>query len=261
MVLVGLAGVALGRQRARRALARAGAGVVAIGLALPAVLLRTAPPPVAEVADGVVIHRGGATVVVIGSARVRADDLLEGLRRAGIVRIDVLVLHGGGPATTRLVAAVRHRWRPALVLAPTGNDVPGATTPPPGARYAIGRLVVTVLAAPASARHLVVRVDHATGQEALRSQASATGFDQPSRGPPACGQASVGSAMQAQPVGSGEDVLGRRPIAPPVEATTRPTGWPGVHPCRSPEETMMRATMTSGPVADAAVEGHVEGRD
>ena len=43
------------------------------------------------------------------SAQVRADELLEGLRRAGIVRVDLLAAYGGGPATSALVAARTQR--------------------------------------------------------------------------------------------------------------------------------------------------------
>ena len=163
VVAVGVAGVRWARRRDHRRLVQVSGALVLLGMVTPAVVLRSTVPPVVAVADGATVHRGGgATVVVLESARVRADDLLEGLRRAGVRRIDVLAVRGGGPATVALVAAVRHRWRPARVLAPVGHAVPGARTPRPGTALSVGGLTVTAERPPhrGAAASLVVRIDH-----------------------------------------------------------------------------------------------------
>jgi ComEC/Rec2-related protein len=205
VVTAGGAGVLWGRRRDRRRLVRASVALVLIGMAAPAIILRTAVSPVVVVADGATVHRrGGATVVVLESARIRADDLLEGLRRAGVRRIDVLAVRGGGPATSALVAAVRHRWRPGEVLAPDGHAIPDARTPRPGATLAVGRLAVTVESPrrTTAGSALVVRVDHRRVASALPARA---------RGPPA---GSVPSVLDARGrIDPNELVPGLRPSA------------------------------------------------
>lgn len=113
---------------AARALA---AAVVAFVLLSPAVALRS-PPFHANVAEGADLYRSGGATVLVLDGRIRAADLLQGLRRAGVRRLDLVVA-----ATTvgpDLVATLRHRWVVATTL-------DGARGP---MRAAVGPLIVTV---------------------------------------------------------------------------------------------------------------------
>lgn len=119
---VGLAG----RTRALRVLAVL---VAAIAVLAPAAALRD-PPIEVRPAEGVVVHRaGGATVAVVDGSPA---DALEGLRLAGVRRIDVLVVDGRSASS--LPAVLRHRWRVGRVI--------DATRSPP-VRVRVGALVVS----------------------------------------------------------------------------------------------------------------------
>lgn len=102
--------LASGRREGRVARAlRVGAALVAVAaLAAPAWALRH-PPPHQEPAPGVAVWRSGATVVVI-APRTGPTATLEGLRHAGVTRIDLLVV-GPGSGAGDEAAAARHRAR------------------------------------------------------------------------------------------------------------------------------------------------------
>lgn len=116
--LAGL-GVLVGtRWRAMAIVASAAAAVV---LLLPALALRS-PPEVQPLGRGAEVRRvEGRTEVVVGGASAR--DLLEGLRRAGVRRIDVL--HADGPVDAATLRALRHRWAVGVVVAPGEGQPPG----------------------------------------------------------------------------------------------------------------------------------------
>jgi len=144
LALLAGAGLLVATNRRRRRVLH-GAALVVIGGALlaPALTLR-APPngrtPLGPAAD--LWRSGGATVVVAGGD-ARPGDLLEGARRAGVRRIDLLVLTGGGPGSARAAEALAHRAGVVRVWAPAGHQVRGATTPNHGEGVRIGGLVVT----------------------------------------------------------------------------------------------------------------------
>jgi competence protein ComEC len=127
--------VAAGRPRGlARGVAVLAAVATAAVLVQPAVALRH-PPTMVPVAGGAVHRAGGATVVVAGS-RPNAADVLEGLRVAGVRRIDVLIAEGDAVA---LVAALRHRWAVGRVL---DAEADRATLVVGGLRVEVGREVV-----------------------------------------------------------------------------------------------------------------------
>lgn len=106
--------------------------VAVVAVLAPAVALRS-PPAAQRIADGAVVHRaGGATVVVVDGAPVLP--VLEGLRKAGVQWIDVLV--ADGPAAPELVRVLRHRWRVGRVV-DAGGDLP--------VRIQVGGLAVEVV--------------------------------------------------------------------------------------------------------------------
>jgi competence protein ComEC len=109
VVAVAVALAVVAGRRPRPGPARLVAAVVAAGaLAAPALALRH-PPPHVEPAPGVEVWRAGATVVVVAPG-TGPTAVLEGLRRAGVTRVDLLVL-GPGPTAGDEERAARHRAR------------------------------------------------------------------------------------------------------------------------------------------------------
>lgn len=81
-----------------------------------------------ELARGASLWRsGGAVVVLLDDAD--AGRVLDGLRREGLDRIDVLALRRGGRPQATTVHAVRQRIDVRLVLAPEGHAVRDAFVP------------------------------------------------------------------------------------------------------------------------------------
>lgn len=102
-----------GHRGARRALATASAVLALTTLALPGQAL--ARPPVHSVPEpGVEVWRAGGGVVVVVAPRTGALGTLEGLRRAGVTHVDVLVV-GPGSAAGDAERAARHRSQVAHV--------------------------------------------------------------------------------------------------------------------------------------------------
>jgi competence protein ComEC len=88
--------------------------VAVLAVLAPALALRS-PPVEQRLPGGTVVHRAaGATVVTLDGAR--PVDVLEGLRRVGVRRIDVLVAQGRDVAEVERV--LRHRWRVGRVIDP-----------------------------------------------------------------------------------------------------------------------------------------------
>ncbi len=115
VVVAGSTALALGsRGRAARRARWLAWAVVAAALLAPAASLRS-PPQRVPAGPGVVVHRhGGATVVVL-AGRTTPRAALEGLREAGVRRVDLLVAPSGpDPA---LLRALRHRWPVGRVVA------------------------------------------------------------------------------------------------------------------------------------------------
>ena len=89
--------------------------IAVIAVLAPAVALRS-PPAEQRLPGGIVVHRvAGTTLVSVDGAR--PGDVLEGLRRVGVRRIDVLVAQGRDVA--ELERVLRHRWRVGRVIDPT----------------------------------------------------------------------------------------------------------------------------------------------
>ncbi len=90
---------------------------------------------------------GGATVVVL-DGRARPSAVLDGLRRAGVDRLDVVVVRTPSRAALEVAALLRQRWRASAVLVPRAGlasasaspALAGARAPPVGAAYEVGGL-------------------------------------------------------------------------------------------------------------------------
>ena len=146
-VLAGAFGAALvwwGRSLDRRLLKALGAAAIAAALMHPGMVQRAGPPSFTELADGSVLHHeAGATVLEL-DVGARPDLVLEGLRRAGVRRVDVVVARHGGRDVAEAVAALSRRHEPRLVLAPPGHRVPGGSVARPDTVVSVGALEIHV---------------------------------------------------------------------------------------------------------------------
>lgn len=170
LALLGMV-AAQGARTQRRHLGHSAAvGVVAV-LVAPAWTLAH-PPVTSRVPGGQVWRAGGGTVLVIAdvdSAR-SIEDLLEGLRRAGVRHLDRVVRADGEPSGHALRAALSHRYRVGGWIDRT--DLAGRRADgPPGAMFAsglrIGGLTIFVGASGA------VEVELRPSMALLRSDAAA----------------------------------------------------------------------------------------
>jgi competence protein ComEC len=163
LVLAG-AGAALvvGRRRRARPVVVAAAVVVGLGAALhPVAAVRSGPAARVEVAPGATVHRG-VVLVLAGSGEPGAPGpsrVLEGLRRADIRSLELVVTAHGGARAAETVALVRRRFSGVAVLAPPGHRVPGADAPraPWSIEVAGVRVVADQVAADTGRLHLTVR--------------------------------------------------------------------------------------------------------
>jgi len=101
-------------------LRRAGLAVALIALMAPAVMLRATPPLEVAVGPGATLWRDRAAVLEL-DGRVDAGSLLEGLRRAGVTSIDVVVASTTSVSVRDALDAVRHRYDVGQVLVPSNT--------------------------------------------------------------------------------------------------------------------------------------------
>jgi competence protein ComEC len=155
-LLVSAVGLAVGatwiRGRGRVAAgAVRGVGVAGVVAVLGAAVLsspgsghRPGRGPVA-LGAGMVLWRdtAGATALVIDGRAVESD-LGSRLGRAGIRRLDLLVVRTGARQAIATARAVRARWPAVTIVAPRPSvgSVPGALAPPPGGVVGVGDLRV-----------------------------------------------------------------------------------------------------------------------
>ncbi len=111
-----------GPARRRRPLA-AGAAALALAALLAPALALTRPPVHAAPVDGLDVWRSGGAAVVVVDPGTGAPDTLEGLRLAGVTRVDLLVVGPGSGAGDEERAA-RHRTTPGRTHW-LGRDPPG----------------------------------------------------------------------------------------------------------------------------------------
>ena len=89
-----------------------------------------------------------SAVIVLGAGE-SAERLLGDIRVAGTDRIDLIVAPGGAGGAAD-VAALQQRYGPAVVWAPEGHRIAGATVPAAGSSATVGDLMVQVLEARSS---------------------------------------------------------------------------------------------------------------
>ena len=125
-------------------LRRAAFVAIAVALAAPALVLRATPPLQAAIAPGATLWRDGGAVLEL-DARVAVASLLEGLRRAGVSALDIVVARTSNVPVREAIDAVRRRYDVGRVLVPSNTRAPVSLQ--------VGRLRVD--ARPAGA-HLIV---------------------------------------------------------------------------------------------------------
>ncbi len=132
--------LALGRRRLALVL-------VAVAVATSAIQA-TAVPSTEErgrsLVAGVRMWRRDGAVVVVAHGVADEGRLLTAMRRAGVRRVDILVLRSGGTGAARVTGVIRHRARVRSVLAPQRHSVPGALAATAGTRMRAGPLEVVV---------------------------------------------------------------------------------------------------------------------
>ena len=132
-------GVALRRRRPRVSLAAFLLTVVLLGAAVLGAADGTRPGRVDL--GGAELWRGsgpGAATVLVVPGNARGDDVLAGLRRRGVRRIDLVVLRSPGPSAAGILEVVRSRLTVDQVWAPRGSPARGAREAPASAVEAGG---------------------------------------------------------------------------------------------------------------------------
>jgi competence protein ComEC len=118
---------------------------VVLPCAIAAAVVVLLPPAHAisgqEVARGAHLWRRGAAVLVV-DGQVDAGRLLDGLRRAGVRRIDLVVARRGNKDVAALLAELRARVAVRAIAAPVGNRIRDATAVAAPIEVHVGRLVV-----------------------------------------------------------------------------------------------------------------------
>ncbi|MEN3272712.1 MAG: competence protein ComEC, partial [Actinomycetota bacterium] len=114
--------------------------VVAVALVVIAMPPRGALRDV-EIARGVRLWRAGAVVLVVDGSASSAP-VLDGLRRAGVGTVDLLVARRGSKDVAALIADIRSRHRIRSIAAPTGHRIRDATAIADDLTLHAGRLVV-----------------------------------------------------------------------------------------------------------------------
>jgi ComEC/Rec2-related protein len=124
----------------------ASAALVLGAVLAPAAAMWRAPPTSFRASSGVTVWRAGASVAVAVDGRADAGDALEAMRRAGLRRVDLVVI-GSSTAKARAAgAAIARRYLPPIVLvAATDTDAPsGAVVVRAPTEVRVGTMSFTV---------------------------------------------------------------------------------------------------------------------
>ncbi|MGI8663749.1 MAG: ComEC/Rec2 family competence protein [Acidimicrobiales bacterium] len=109
--------IAVGRRAHAHFIVIVGVALALAALVAPAIALSAPGPAEASLSRGAVLWRDGASVLVI-DGRARADDVLAGLREAGVDRLDVLVVRSTSPTAVGVAEAVEGREEIGEVFEP-----------------------------------------------------------------------------------------------------------------------------------------------
>ena len=144
VVILGLAAVWTRRTGRHRMTGWAVVALVGM-LLVPGLRLLTVGPPVrVGVAGDAVLWRSEGRALLVVGGRVGEEDLLAGLREAGVTRLDAVVCRTDAAALHRVVRTIEARFGSVVVLAPPGSPPQGAVVPPDGSHLELGDLELEV---------------------------------------------------------------------------------------------------------------------
>jgi len=149
LVALGVSLAVLGRRLGARvgaglALRLGGCALMMVALVTPLLALRAAPDGPVGLGSGAVLWRASGDALLELDGRAHVDDLLEGLRRAGVRHLDVVVVRTSSPSTATTVEILREWGAVGNVLTPAGSIVGGATAISDAIALHIGGFDVTV---------------------------------------------------------------------------------------------------------------------
>ncbi len=146
LLLIG-AGAALhlvARHRRWRAFRLSGVALAAVALVAPAIALRAAPDGPVAVGSGAVLWRAAGRTMLELDGRANVADLLEGLRRTGARRLDIVVVRTTSSSAASTVESLRRWGAVGAVLTPVGVGVSGARVVTDGLDVRAGPLSIEV---------------------------------------------------------------------------------------------------------------------
>jgi hypothetical protein len=91
-----------------------------------------------------VLWRASGEALLELDGRGQIDDVLQGLRRAGVRTLDLIVVRTSSPSTATTIDVLRQWGTVGSVLTPPGSSVAGATPISDAIALHIGGLAVTV---------------------------------------------------------------------------------------------------------------------
>lgn len=130
-LVLAVAALLWAHRRPGRRVRSAASLVIAVALIHPGVALATAGDLDAELGSGARLWRSGSHVILVGGG-AGADDLLAGLRRHGVDRVDLLVLSSGGYADWDRLRSLTERVHVGEVVAPSNRIIADVTVVDPG---------------------------------------------------------------------------------------------------------------------------------
>jgi competence protein ComEC len=149
LVALGVSFAVLGHRVGARvvagpALRLGGWALVVVALVMPLLALRAPPDGPVGLGSGAVLWRSSDDTLLELDGRAQIDDVLQGLRRAGVRHLDVVVVRTASPSIATAIDNLRRWGTVGRVLTPVGSSVAGATALSDAIALHIGGLAVTV---------------------------------------------------------------------------------------------------------------------
>jgi competence protein ComEC len=126
-----------------------GFALIAVALLMPMLVLRSPPDGPMSVGSGAVLWRSRGRALLELDGRSRIEDVLEGLRRAGVRRLDLVVVRTASSSTTSTIETLRRWGAVGPVLTPSGSTIADATEVTDVVELDVGALRATVTPEPA----------------------------------------------------------------------------------------------------------------
>jgi len=121
-----------------------GCALIAVALLMPMVVLRSPPDGRLGLGSGAVLWRSGGRSLLELDGRSQIEDVLEAIRRAGVRRLDVVVVRTTSSSTTASIETLRRWGSVGQLLTPSGSTLDGATPVTDVVELDVGALRATV---------------------------------------------------------------------------------------------------------------------